>query len=56
MTDATATVLAAIIAVIGTIIVTKFDDIANLLRRSTWNIKGEWEENRTHTDGKTKMH
>ena len=42
MSDAIATVLAAVIGVIGTIIVTKFDDISNFLRKPSRNISGEW--------------
>jgi len=39
-------IIVAIIGIIGTLVVTKFDDIVNLFRKPTRDIKGVW-------DGKT---
>lgn len=42
MSEAWAAIIAAIIGSIGTILATKFDDIASLFRRSIRKISGEW--------------
>ena len=36
-------IIVAIIGIIGTLVVTKFDDIVNLFRKPARNINGEWE-------------
>jgi len=43
MSDPLATVIAALIGAIGTIIATKFDDIKNFFQKPSQKIAGEWE-------------
>ena len=50
MTEAWAAIIAAIIGVIGTLLVTKFDDIVSALRGSPRNVAGVWEITSYHVD------
>ncbi|MFQ5825262.1 MAG: hypothetical protein ACE5JB_14560 [bacterium] len=43
MTSAWATIIAAVIGVVGTMIITKFDDIISLFRRNEIEIEGDWD-------------
>jgi hypothetical protein len=43
MSDSWAAVIAAIISALGTLLATRFNDIANLFQTPTRKISGEWQ-------------